>query len=71
MPVKVAADGTGVNGRICGPANCRRVRLCRRTRRGRHSARTGGGDPRTTNISASFITPANVRITASGGAGRI
>jgi hypothetical protein len=26
---------------------------------------------RTTNISASFITPANVRITASGGAGRI
>ena len=26
---------------------------------------------RTKNISASFITPANVRITASGGAGRI
>src|SRR5437588_3450796 len=40
IPVGVAANTADIDRRGCRPANCRRVRVCRRTRR-RHSARTG------------------------------
>jgi hypothetical protein len=38
LRVKVAADGIDIDRRRCGPAHCRRVRLCRQTRRRRDPA---------------------------------
>jgi len=42
LRVKVAADGIDIDRWWCRPAHCRRVRLCRRTRRRRDPVGAGG-----------------------------